>query len=510
MSSWNSGYVTEIDYTHGFYKELTPALLSYFALLHGYQAPGSDLQPISYCELGCGQGYTVNVLAAANPHVQFYANDFNPTHIAKAQSLAHAAKTQNIHLSDDSFDEYLKRTDLPDFDFIVLHGIYSWVSAEARKDIVRFIHTKLKPGGVVYISYNCMPGWAPLMPLRRLLVEHADYSGTSRSLPARIGSSVEFVQKLANAGAAYFAKDPAIVKQLETMQKYGLNYMAHEYFNRDWNPFYFMDVAQELSEAKLTWVGSIGYLDSRDALHLTQEQSDILAGIDDIHLRETLRDHIFNKQFRQDIFIKGPIKLSKQEAKQRWLDTRFIMTDRTKLSQTIRGRLHTAELNPDLFKHLTAALEKGPRCGSEIVQLPELANFNFNSIIEMLAFFVEQEGCQPCLPEEGQTERKMKTDLFNKTIAERARSSDDLGTFASGVTGTGISHGRLIRLMWLAAHNQQKDLIEAVWQDMRQAGLQVNKEGKALHGKEALAQLQANLLPLEEKMLSFWRLTGLI
>ena len=106
MANWSAGYVVDVEYTHGFYQELTPSLLSFLALLQGVQTPdlGSSL---SYCELGCGQGFSTNLLAAANPHIQFHATDFNPGHIVGAQSLAQAGGLQNVHFYDDSFADFL-------------------------------------------------------------------------------------------------------------------------------------------------------------------------------------------------------------------------------------------------------------------------------------------------------------------------------------------------------------------------------------------------------------------
>ena len=165
MANWSAGYVVDVEYTHGFYQELTPSLLGFLALLQGVQSPDPGASSLTYCELGCGQGFSTNLLAAANPQIQFHATDFNPGHIVGAQNLARAAAVKNVHFYDDSFAEFLSRDDLPDFDFITLHGIYSWVSPENRQTIVEFIRRKLKPGGLVYISYNTMPGWASMMPL---------------------------------------------------------------------------------------------------------------------------------------------------------------------------------------------------------------------------------------------------------------------------------------------------------------------------------------------------------
>lgn len=110
---------------------------------------GVDLEHFTYGDLGCGQGFNVNLVAAAHPGGEFHATDFNPVHIAGARRLARQAGATNIHFYDDSFEDFGRRTDLPDFDIIVLHGIFSRVSAENRRLIVDFIRsftTKQLPG----------------------------------------------------------------------------------------------------------------------------------------------------------------------------------------------------------------------------------------------------------------------------------------------------------------------------------------------------------------------------
>ncbi len=130
MSSWTHGYVADVEYTHGFYRELTPEILRFSALVNGNRVPPSG-KPLTYCELGCGQGFTANLLAAANPHIKFYANDFNPTQVANARLLAEEGGLDNILFFDNSFEDFAEEPNLPkEFDIIVLHGIYSWISPE--------------------------------------------------------------------------------------------------------------------------------------------------------------------------------------------------------------------------------------------------------------------------------------------------------------------------------------------------------------------------------------------
>lgn len=161
MTDWSAGYVTEVAYAYGPYINLAPQNLALAALAKGVAAPGLDASPLRVLELGCGQGYSANLIAAANPHVDYTAIDFNPGHVAGARALAAAADTPNVHFSEASFEEFVEDRSQGDFHVITLHGIYSWVSAENRAHIIRIAREKLRPGGLLYISYNCHPGWAP-------------------------------------------------------------------------------------------------------------------------------------------------------------------------------------------------------------------------------------------------------------------------------------------------------------------------------------------------------------
>jgi len=194
-ADWTEGYVAEIEYTSGFFSELAPKQLAFAALVAGYQAPPID-HSFTYFELGCGKGVSTNLIAAANPNGRFYANDFNPAHIVVARALAADARIENVTFLEKSFAE-LGGEELPDFDYIALHGVYSWVSDENRRAIVDFIRRKLKPGGVVYISYNCLPGWSQVAPLRELMVQYA--ARQAGTLPQRVKSALAFAQELGKA-----------------------------------------------------------------------------------------------------------------------------------------------------------------------------------------------------------------------------------------------------------------------------------------------------------------------
>jgi SAM-dependent methyltransferase len=171
MTDWTAGYVADVGYIYGYYPELNPLRVQLAFLSAGLAFPESG----SACELGFGQGLSTNIHAATSV-TKWVGTDFNPSQAAFAQDLA-SVTAADARLFDESFAEFCARQDLQEFDFIGLHGIWSWVSDANREIIVDFVRRKLKVGGVLYVSYNTRPGWAAMVPMRHLLTEHVEALG---------------------------------------------------------------------------------------------------------------------------------------------------------------------------------------------------------------------------------------------------------------------------------------------------------------------------------------------
>jgi SAM-dependent methyltransferase len=239
--SWTDGYVSEIGYTYGYYRELNPVLMRLACLSAGVAPPPA--RPLNYFELGYGQGVSVNIHAAAVSG-EFWGNDFIPAQAAHAQALAQASKSGAV-LTDDSFLDFAARTDLPEFDVIALHGTWSWISDENRRAVVDIMRRRLRPGGLVYMSYNCMPGWTVAMPLRHLMALHVEVAGSpDTGIIGKIDNAIAFTQKVVDTGAFHFRVNSAAVERLKAISGQGRHYLAHEHFNRDWAVMPFSEVAR--------------------------------------------------------------------------------------------------------------------------------------------------------------------------------------------------------------------------------------------------------------------------
>ena len=205
MTSWAAGYVADIGYTSGFYRETAPSHMAFAALTTGH-APGRALAPKRVLELGFGQGFGLALLAAANPDVTFEGYDFNPEHVAHARRLIVGADLQNLNVSETGLEEAAACGGDNDCDVITAHGILSWVARPIQDAIVAIVHQRLQPDGIFYVSYNCMPGWAPLAPLRRVMldVKRRNPGGSERQL----ARAIELVTRLRQGNALYFTANP--------------------------------------------------------------------------------------------------------------------------------------------------------------------------------------------------------------------------------------------------------------------------------------------------------------
>lgn len=503
---WTSGYVADLGYTHGFYRELTPELIRFVALTKGIHAG----MPLTYCELGCGQGFSANIIAAANPHIQVYATDFNPAQIAGARNLATDGGAQNIHFFDHAFEHFAGERALPDqFDIIALHGIYSWISPENRRHIVQLAQRKLKVGGLLYISYNTLPGWAAAMPLRRLMVDHAGMS--SGHIAPRIEGAIGFVEKVQAAQAAFFVQNAAVGPRFDKMKTMSRNYLAHEYFNRDWTPFYFADVAAELGEAKLTYVGSAHLLDHIDAVNLSEAQQKLLADNPDPVRREGLRDFIVNQQFRRDVFIKGALPHTIASSREAWLDTRFVLsTARADVPLKVTGALGEATLHADTYEPLLDAFASGPKTLRQVLADQKIADLGWGKLMQGLTVLIGSGHLQPALPAKDEAKRRERTRAFNAAVYERAKGSADLGFLASPVAGGGVQVDRFQQLFLLARAEKQGDPAAFVWNILNAQNQRLMKDGKAIENAEDnISELRLRLTEFEEKRLPILQQLGI-
>jgi hypothetical protein len=309
-----TGYVDDVGYTPTLQPELAPAWLDLVAILNGF-APPPRGGPFAWCELGCGLGLSAIIVAAGNPGGVFHGIDTLPGHISAAREAAEGAGVRNIVFHESDFAAALDQ-DLPRFQYIVAHGVYSWIGAEAKLAMRRFIDRHLAPGGLVYVSYNAMPGWAADLPFQHLV--RALAAAEPGDSIAQFVAAAETIQTLKTAGAAALLASPMAAKGWEEGKgRLPGAYFVHEYLVSDWRPLYVSEARADMAGIGLTPVGSATLRDNFDNFVLRKAARAALDQIDDKDRRDLVRDYFMAQRFRRDVYARAPVTIGEDERRTR-------------------------------------------------------------------------------------------------------------------------------------------------------------------------------------------------
>jgi SAM-dependent methyltransferase len=502
---WAEGYNTETEYTAHFYAELLPAHLDLCCLLAGAAPPLLDAPGrFRYCELGCGNGLTLLIAAAANPDAEFIGIDFMPAHIVNAQAMAAEAGLANVRFLELSFEEAnaLPMQDLGEFHYMVLHGIYSWVSPQNRQEIVRFIRRRLRTGGMVYNSYNALPGWSATMPVRGAMLLKAQ--STVGEGPARTREAIGFVERLQALQARAFKAAPQSASVIAQIQRQPVNYVAQEYLNQDWHPQYCHEVMAEMASAKLELVGSATLPENYDSYRFSDVQQAFIKEQPTQALQELCRDFFAATRFRRDIYVRGKRRLDDAEQVARLREARFLLCvppHRVKFEIELGpGKLRFDE---PAAHRLAELLQAGPTSfGTLVADQPWRKTFDL-----VLALLVSDQA----VPVPAQTDAEASTRL-NRMIQRRVFTH--LNMSAVAVAGTGLTLSQLhILLLRLLGEGRQspEELAAGCTALLQRVGRAVVKDGKPLTTPEqAQAHLTEQARDFIDRSLPWYRKLGLV
>jgi SAM-dependent methyltransferase len=430
-------YVMDVPYVRTFLEDLSPARLRLVAALNG--APPPPAEDFDYCDLGSGHGDTIVTLAAAYPKARFVGVELNPEHVATARELARSGGLRNVRFVERDFRD-LGGGRLPAFDYVASHGVLTWIGPETRAAMLAFAAASLKPGGLFYVGYNSLPGWAVVEPLRRLLADRA--AAAEGSTAERAEVAVRFAHDLAAAGSRYFTRNEPVLDVLRAMEKAGTSYVVHEYLHEHWAPMYFADLARQMAPLGLDFVGQLPvYLNERD-LAVPPAVAKLLGAVQGRLELESLMGYATNQFLRRDVWAKGPS--TRGEASTRaYLDaTPFASLAGSAIPRAAKLPYHSLHFVGEVFEALLPILEAGAAPLRELVARPELQPYGVQRVRSALVRLILGGQIAPLL---GPTKAAVAVDgpyrlpsAYNQAVVRRPRASGAPFALASPVAGTGI------------------------------------------------------------------------
>ena len=178
-----------VPYRHGAVSDSHPARIGAIARLLGIPAAPTDRCRV--LELGCGEGMNLLPLAERFPKLEFVGVDFSAKQIATAEAARAACGIGNARFVCADLRTWKHEGGA--FDYIIAHGVYSWVPTDVRERLLALCAEALSPNGVAYVSYNTLPGWGLPGGVRKFLLSE---TGAHAAPDARMSSATQVLDAL--------------------------------------------------------------------------------------------------------------------------------------------------------------------------------------------------------------------------------------------------------------------------------------------------------------------------
>jgi hypothetical protein len=274
---------------------------------------------------------------------------------------------------------------------------------------------------------------------------------------------------------------------------------------------YHADVARDLAEAKLEFVGSADLSMRYPRIYLNEEKMALLEAFPETAMQETLKDYCLNTSFRKDVFIRGSRRLAM--AKRLELLKEFglaLLVPRENVQLAMQLPQGEATARPEVALPMLDALADGPRTLRQIMALPELTSCAAEDVVQLVSLFVVSQQAalfhSTALAQDASAVSRM-----NREIAGATRYGDEFQAIGSALTGSAIHLAYVSRLVFFLISEQglalQKDVLAAaVWQIMHTSGRQMIRDGRVLVGDDAnLAELSEVVASILAKQVPLWR-----
>jgi methyltransferase-like protein/cyclopropane fatty-acyl-phospholipid synthase-like methyltransferase len=254
-------------------------------------------------ELGCAAGGNLIPMALELPGSTFLGIDLSAKQVDEGRKTIADLGLKNIELIRKDIKEVGPETD--SFDYIIVHGVFSWVPREVQDKILEVCSTHLAPDGVVYLSYNTLPGWHTRGVVRDLMTYHSRQFHDPRDKVGQAKALLEFVVRALEGQQTPYAN--LLRDELKLVQQVSDWYIYHDHLEDENHPLYFHEFVTRASAYGLRYLGEAEAhtMAPRSFAPAVQE---VLQRISpDILRLEQYMDFLRNRMFRQTLLCHGAL-----------------------------------------------------------------------------------------------------------------------------------------------------------------------------------------------------------
>jgi SAM-dependent methyltransferase/methyltransferase-like protein len=274
-----------------------PSHLEALACLYGFDAPAANQARV--LELGCASGGNIVPLAKRFPRASFLGIDLSRRHIEVGRRRIDAVNAANIELRQVD----LTGISLAEkFDYVICHGVFSWVPRKAQDAILRICNESLAANGIAAISYNVLPGWHLRRIVREICLHYVGGLETPHDRVAQARHVLDLTAKLSSQSAPYGL---LLRNEAERMARMPAAYISGEFLTEDNLPCYFHEFIDRAAQNELGYLCEGDLASSISEILLPEAESRIhgLVGSTPLAL-EQYKDFVTGRTFRRSILIR--------------------------------------------------------------------------------------------------------------------------------------------------------------------------------------------------------------
>ncbi len=294
MSNTPGSSYDEVPYVDTCHAATHPDRLATLAAVYGLPAP--SLERCRVLELGCARGGNLLPMAMELPEASFVGVDLSARQVAEARERAEALGLRNVAFHAMGLEKI--DAGFGTFDFVVCHGVYSWVPEPVRERILEICAANLSAEGLAYVSYNTYPGWSSRGMVRDLVRFHARSEETPEG---RVERARGFLEELAGHVVRQEGAYASVLKvEASRFREADDTYLLHEFFEDDNAPCFVHEFLRRAEAAGLEFVAEAQAPGLFDGLpESARELVSRWAG--GVAAREQYLDLMVNRTFRRTV-----------------------------------------------------------------------------------------------------------------------------------------------------------------------------------------------------------------
>lgn len=290
----------EVLYESFTYAQTHPNHIYTIGRLFGLTPP--DFRTARILELGCASGGNILPIAMTWPKADFTGLDLSAEQVALANRHKEWLGLKNIRFMQQDIMEFDLRKNAGAYDYIICHGVFSWVPDPVRDRILELCSTCLSPEGLAVISYNTLPGWNAVRSLREMMLFHVKRFEKAEDKIRQARGLLEFLlESVPESRTGYRA---TIEEELKLLKGANDSYLFHDHLEGNNRQFYFHEFASLANRYELAYVGDTA-ITSMFSGNLPPKATQKLQAVNDIVEQEQYMDFVVNRRFRTSILCKN-------------------------------------------------------------------------------------------------------------------------------------------------------------------------------------------------------------